>query len=120
MPNIKIRTSRSSLTDQWPGEVDATTNTFGNETMTWAQNGRRNATVSVSLSEDGLAKSILIQFPTTGDRDNWQNDVRARSEWHQCTAAMRQVNAEDNGLSIWFGLEEDDDGSNPGFLNEGL
>jgi len=120
MPNIKIRSSRSSLTDQWPAETHTGTNIFGNETMNWAINGHRNATISVSLSEDGLSKSILLQFPTTGDRDNWLNDTRARSEWHQSTAAMRTVNSTDNGLSIWFGNEEDDDGSHPGFLNEGL
>jgi len=118
MPNIKIRTSRSSLTDQWPGETDTTTNTLGNTVMTWAQNGRRNCTLSVSLSEDGLAKNILLQFPTTGDRDNWLIDLRAEDAWTQSTAAMRTLNTTDDGLSIWFGNEEDDDGSHSGFLNE--
>jgi hypothetical protein len=106
------------LTDQWPGETYTTTNTLGNTVMTWAQNGRRNCTLSVSLSEDGLAKNILLQFPTTGDRDNWLIDLRAEDAWTQSTAAMRTLNTTDNGLSIWFGNEEDDDGSHSGFLNE--
>jgi len=118
MPNIKIRTSRSSLTDLWPGETDTTTNTLGNTVMTWAQNGRRNCTLSISLSEDGLAKNVLLQFPTTGDRDNWLIDLRAEGAWTQSTAAMRTLNTTNNGLSIWFGNEEDDDGSHSGFLNE--
>lgn len=118
MPDIKIRTARSSLTDQWPGETDSTTNTLANTVMTWATNGRRNCTVSVSLSEDGLSKTILLQFPTTGDRDNWLIDLRAEESWTQATAAMRTVNSTNNGLSIWFGNEEDDDGSHSGFLNE--
>jgi len=117
MPDIKIKVTRSSLSDQWPAETDATSNTFANSIMTWAANGRRNCSASVSLSDDGLSKSVLLSFPTGGDRDNWLIDLRAESDWTNVTSAMRGVNSGDNGLSVWFGNAEDE-GVNDGFLNE--
>ena len=120
MPAMKLIEKRANLIDPWPSETDTTTLALGNETMTWAAAGRWGSKLFGSISDDGLTKFMRISFDTTGARDNWMQEVRGDADYLRSVAAMRDFNSNNSDASIWFGNAEDDEDSDPGFLNDGL
>jgi len=120
MPVMKLIEKRANLIDPWPSETDTTTLALGNETMTWAAAGRWGSSLVGSISDDGLTKSMRLDFATHGARDNWMQEVRGDADYLHSVAAMRDFNANNSDASIWFGNAEDDEDSDPGFLNDGL